>query len=254
MPLAVVCPFCARPFTAPDQAAGKKVKCPGCRQRLQLGGPAPKATPPLPPAKDHAPSPQPQAPAAPRARRGYPIWLRAPVIAAAALALLPAAYYLGRITAPPPAPPAEASAQEPQESVKPPEPKKPRLSENDPKVKEFKEKMAEFLREALTLNKLLKDGSSAENYKQQLGRVELALARVPEAAAEHREVTDLLADGSLQLVGFKADMRVAAEVQQLRGMGGGETAEVRRIQSRLDESTAETRKILEQMQKAVADL
>src|SRR4051794_33372306 len=73
MPIRIRCPKCQATSAAPDEAAGRVVACPACKQPLSLPGHAsiPKASsatapvpsrPPLPPTTPKARAPQPRAP------------------------------------------------------------------------------------------------------------------------------------------------------------------------------------------------
>jgi phage FluMu protein Com len=55
MPVPIRCPSCATVSTAPDAAAGKKVKCPKCKQVLILPAPS-HAVAPIPPAVPRKPT------------------------------------------------------------------------------------------------------------------------------------------------------------------------------------------------------
>jgi hypothetical protein len=62
MPIAVLCPTCSARLNAPDASAGKKVKCPKCRNPMIIPGPAAAPVPPPPPPRP-APAAPPPAPA-----------------------------------------------------------------------------------------------------------------------------------------------------------------------------------------------
>jgi hypothetical protein len=49
MPILIQCPLCGNKGTAPDAAAGKKVKCPKCKQLLVVPAPSRAVTPVPPP-------------------------------------------------------------------------------------------------------------------------------------------------------------------------------------------------------------
>jgi phage FluMu protein Com len=54
MPIPIRRPSCAATGTAPDAAAGKKVKCPKCKQLLTVPAPS-RAVTPVTPAARHKP-------------------------------------------------------------------------------------------------------------------------------------------------------------------------------------------------------
>ena len=48
MPITVTCPQCGKKLNAPDSAAGKQARCPGCKATMTLPNPAAAEPPPLP--------------------------------------------------------------------------------------------------------------------------------------------------------------------------------------------------------------
>jgi predicted RNA-binding Zn-ribbon protein involved in translation (DUF1610 family) len=49
VPIRVSCPSCQRAFNAPDNAAGKRAKCPTCGGPIEIPGASAQAAPPAPP-------------------------------------------------------------------------------------------------------------------------------------------------------------------------------------------------------------
>ncbi|MCU0703273.1 MAG: zinc-ribbon domain-containing protein, partial [Fimbriiglobus sp.] len=65
MPLTIACPTCPTKLKVPDDAGGRRVKCPKCGGVMTV----PQTTPPAPLAEARPPAPPPESPSVPVARR-----------------------------------------------------------------------------------------------------------------------------------------------------------------------------------------